>query len=194
MSEVIKPRGIVYESTADAESRRRRSLETDRRALGIDATEAPFRSATSMLSWFFSVKDNVGSIAAIDPSADVVQGLRGDKLERAWKVQSVRQALEELQRQQGNSTGALLLWLHLRPRVPIGRKRVRGVEVVQWGEPVPLWELFRDPAVNLSQRAATRLYWESLEVVEDFGLNRRWILERAERRSKASQVYQRGQP
>jgi hypothetical protein len=148
---------VIPDTHAAAEQRRRSNARADDFLRKDSRERARFRSTSEMLSWFFALKDHMASVPAIDPSAEVIQGLRVDRDERSYWIQSVRQALEHMVRAQGNSTGALLLWLHLRPRKVVGYKVKKGINRPIYSEPVPVWELFREPVVvalqlGLSQR------------------------------------------
>lgn len=142
-----------------------------------------FGSIVSMLSWWFATRGHFESVPAVDPSADVIQGLRVDRTERAWWSHAGRQLLEETAKRQGNTFGVLLLWLHLRPRMVTGYKRKKGVRVAVWSDPVPLWELYADPTVkaygNGGQRRVVSRYWDALGVAEGVAVERGWLTRRA---------------
>jgi hypothetical protein len=183
---------IIYETHEEAATRHKRNADADKLLRRMDDEErARFPSVTAMLSWYFALHGHMESAPGMDPSREVIQGLRVDKDERHYWMQSVRQALAELVRAQGNATGYLLLVMHLRPRAVIKYKTKKGMRIPVWADPVPLWELYQHPKVKLSQRKAIELYWHSLEQVEDYAANRGWVAGRAERKSKATQSYRR---
>ena len=186
---------VVADSQLEADLRRARNERVDRLLRAVEnARDVPFTSATGMLSWFFSVADHMASVPAIDPAAEVIQGLRVDKDDRHWRIQSVRQALAALVEAQGSSYGALCLWLHLRPRVPTKTKQVDGRQVTYWSEPVALSELSKAPELCgyvTSRRDAQRTYWASLRWLEDYAWSRKWICRRMEKKAKVEQVYRR---
>jgi len=185
----------VYETQAEAAERRERHEKLTANLRRMEATERPrFDTATSMLSWWFAVSGHMESTPAIDPSAEVIQGLRVDRDERLWWIQSVRQALQHVERAQGHALGVLLLWLHLRPRIVTGYKVRKGIRIPVVLEPVPLWELHRAQEASgyrLSRRKATEAYWEALRKVEDYAWERGWILTRARRAKRAEQSWRR---
>ena len=162
--------------------------------------ETRFRSATEMLAWFFEHASHMASIPAIDPSAEVIQGLRVDRDERHWWIQSVRQALAHLERTSENSVGSVLLWLHLRPRQKTGQKRKRGVIVPIYRDPVPIWELWQAPELkalsksdkryHLSEKRAVKAYREAIAVVEKYAVEKGW-LEARPHRPRTEQTYRR---
>lgn len=142
----------------------------------------PWATATQMLAWFYAMHSRASDIPAIDPGRERIDGLRVDRDERAWKVQSVRQALTHLVATQGSNTGALLLWMHLRPTAVRHVRTKRKGWVARQEHAVPLWDLHEE--VQLTQRGAVEAYWEALRIVEEFALTKEWIAVRTERRSR----------
>lgn len=192
---------VIIESPMERSLRKEREAASDERVsqhlAAVNREQSPWPNATAMLSWFFALEDHMSSIPAIDPSAEVIQGLRVDKDERAWKLQSTRQALRHLADAQGGHTGHVALWLHLRPRVLLKEFRRKGTTVRVWDDPVALDELAAAPTLRsiamLSRRQAVQLYWSSLAVVEEFAFARKWIGERSKRKAKKAQVYRRNE-
>lgn len=192
----LKPDAIIYESEAEAEARAKRQRSTQALLRSVETQpRARFVSATAMLSWFFAMRSHMEGAPAIDPAADVIQGLRVDRDERLYWVGSVKQALEAVVKKQGHSAGALLLWLHLRPREVVGYKRRRGVRVAVFSDSVPLWELFREPAVQaygLAQRKAIAVFRAALTAVEEYAFERGWLAFRARRERPVTNTWRRG--
>ena len=149
---------------------------------GCDEGEK-FSSATAMVAWWFATRGHFESVAAVDPSADVIQGLRVDRTERAWWSHAIRQALREAAKRMGSSSGVLLLWLHLRPRSVVGYRRKRGVRVAVFDDPIPLWDLYQHPTVEAyhlgGQRRVVARYWEALREVERVAVERGWLPRRS---------------
>lgn len=190
----MKPTRVVYESHAEAEERLRRKADTDGLCQDTERERARFKTATELVAWFFAMAGHMASAPAIDPSADVIQGARVDRDERLSWIGCGRQALKHLADAQGNNTGVLLLWLHLRPSRVTGYVVKRGMRIPVSSHPVPLWELHQDPtvkAVSLSRRDAVRAYWDALRRVEEFAFSRHWIAARAARKPRAPNVYRR---
>lgn len=193
--EQVKPT-IVYETAAEHEARQLRARETDSLLRRVEAQErARWPTAAAMLSWFFALKDHMASIPAVNPAADVIQGLRVERDERLYWIGKARLALAALERHTGSGFAGLLLWLYFRPRVLVGHKRRKGVRVAVYAEPVPRWELSRAPELSgypsLSQRAAVEAFGLALRWVEDYAYSRGWVKFRARRRRRVENCYRR---
>lgn len=185
----MKPSRIIEDTLTESELRadRRKRIE----ALVRQVTPEPehrWRDARDMLGWYFANYDRMHSPPAIDPSREVIQGLRVDRDQRIHDVAYVSVALRELAKKQGHDRGVLLLWMNFRSpsqtghvRDPDGRKRV------QYGLPgIAIRDLYRE--AGGSREKTTAEYWEALTLVEDFAVQRRWVAARIERKTKVAEV------
>jgi hypothetical protein len=190
----VKPTEIIYETHAAAAARHRKAAESDHLLAQVEREGPRFTSARAMLGWLFAVREHMTSIPAVDPSADNIQGLRVDKDERHWWIHSIMQALEALQRAQGETTGAMLLWLHMMPRTVVSYRVKRGIRIPVALEAVPVWDLYKHPSVaalGLSQRRAKDDFWRALTWVEDYAWTRGWIAMRARRQVRPENAVRR---
>lgn len=191
----MKPSAIIHETETERSTRLRRKEDTDHLLQEVEGKERPrWDNVMKMLSWFFALYDRMESVPAMDPSRDIVQGVKVDRDERISWVAKVKSLLEALNKRQGNPKGVFLIWLHFRtPRV-IGYVTRHGMKVPNsTGASVPVWELYREPGVGLSQRMAREEFWRAMSVLEEFAYARGWLQARLARKERADRVYRREQ-
>ncbi len=183
----MNPSAIVEDTQAEADERKRKAAELDALIARVDMGDGPpFETVTGMLGLLFAARGQVEGVQAMDPSADFIQGGRTDRAERLWRIKSAEMAFKEV-----DGRGALLLWLHLRPRT-----LVKSLAIAQWEESVPLFGLYQHRAVQafgLSRRTAVREYWAALEKVERFAWGKGWLCARMERKPRSARAYRRAE-
>src|SRR4051812_29136079 len=117
----LTPSAVVYESSLERDLRERRKAEQADLLRAIEHTqEIRFRDAAHLMSWFFAMLEHMASAPALDPGREAIQGVQVDRDERIAWLGKTKRALEEVARQQDNSRGVRLLWLHFRQAKPVG--------------------------------------------------------------------------
>lgn len=189
----MKPIAIVHETAEERAERVRRREETDGLLKEVEGKEpARWENVRMMLTWFFSRYEDLESVPGMDPSRDVVQGMKVDREDRISWLGKVRGLLGALRRRQGGDKGVFLLWLHFRTKRLVGYVARDGQKVPRFSAGgVPVWELYREPEVSLSQRMAKEEFWRAMAVIEEFAFARGWLQTRLPRKERAERVYRR---
>lgn len=192
----MEPAAVVTQSQFERELREKRDEEVRENLRAMERTQdIRFRDVAHLLSWFFAMRTHMESAPALDPSREAIQGVRVDRDERiAWLGKTMRM-LDELRQAQKSDRGFLLLGLHFRIPRANGTTLLDGRRITKYaGFPVPIRELHEHDEAPISRDKTIMDFWEAMAHVEDYALNRRWVLgrvKRGERQKNTAQVYRK---
>jgi hypothetical protein len=184
----VKPEAIVLDTHEEAEKRK----ETARRVAALlrraDEEVARWGTVSEMLAWFFALYGHMESPPAIDPSREVIQGLKVDRDERIAWLAKVKKALQHLGAE-NNHRYVMLIWLHYRCPVPIGDRIVDGRKLTKHSDPgVPIRELYRHAGGNVSRDQTIHEFWVGVAWLEEYAWGRGWLRERLPKRPKTGET------
>ncbi len=185
---------VVIDTKAAQEERAERERRTRVYLQQTERESARFHTINQMLSWFWAMRDHMRSPPAIDPSREIIQGLKVDRDERIFWVGATLKLLATLEREHG-PRAPMLLWLRFRSPSKIGlRETDDGRKVEQYGlPPIAIRDLHEHDGENISRNATIADFWKALHHIEEMAFERGWVGNRIQRKTNRVQVYRREQ-
>lgn len=189
----MKAAAVVMDTAEARAEREERRARVTQHLNHVEPERARFRTLSQLLAWRFAMAGHMEAPPAIDPSREVIQGLRVDREDRLGWTGRIDGALRDLARVQGDDKGVMLLWLHFRSPTQQGYRVLDGRKVVRYGAPgVAIRDLHAEKGVSLSRDRAIDEFWRSFRLLEGWAIARGWVEEPLARKEKRGpEVYRR---